>query len=342
MVVRIQHHLLQGLLALFFATLPAAAHHSAAAFDLQTVISIDAVVSKYEWTNPHIYIHVDARNASGQPVAWVVEAGSPAVMRARGWTKDSFAVGDHVLMEVNPARDRTRNAALIRSARNRGVALAGLAGPVPSGSLPQVGAKASDLTGTWVPTIQPSLHQQLRMAPATLPLTPKGTESLKGFREQSAANPAARCIAPVAPVLMIIPEVKAIEMGGGEVRILSEGFAAERVVDMRATSHDRAAATLQGHSIGTWQDGVLIVDTARFTDNRVGNAIGVASSSRKHLVERFELSADRATLKYSFVLEDPEYLREPVRGELLWTYRPDLKYSKAGCDQENARRFLGE
>ena len=125
-------------------------------------------------------------------------------------------------------------------------------------------------------------------------------------------NPASECIAPVAPVLMIIPEVKSIESGSDVIRIRSEGFEGERLVHMNLTSHDTAPPTAQGHSIRHWQGDVLVIDTAAFAEDRVGNAIGVASGARKHLVERLQLNPDGRSLKYSFVLEDVDYLQSPV------------------------------
>lgn len=50
--------------------------------------------------------------------------------------------------------------------------------------------------------------------------------------------------------------------------------AVERMVDMRATSHDGATRTPQGHSIGRWEDGALVVDTTHFSDSAVGNGGG--------------------------------------------------------------------
>jgi hypothetical protein len=321
----------------------AAAHHSAAPFDQQTVVALEGVVSKYEWTNPHIYLHLDVRNASGAPATWKIESGSPAVMRVRGWTKESFAVGDRVRVEVNPARDKARTIGLVRSATTQqGMTLAGL-GPDAPGSLRPPAKKAESLHGVWVPMVQPPLHQKLRLAPAmTLPVTQKGTEALQGFNERSPDNPAAKCVPPVAPLLMIIPEVKQIEVSGDRVQIRSEGFGPVRTVYLNAAAGASTAASLQGHSTGTWQGGALVVETSRFSDNRVGNAIGLPSGARKHLAERFELSPDGASLKYSFVLQDPDYLKEPVTGDLLWRYRPDLTFSAVACDPENARRFLTE
>jgi hypothetical protein len=100
------------------------------------------------------------------------------------------------------------------------------------------------------------------MQPSVLPLAAKGVQSPENFRETSVTNPASKCIAPVAPVLMIIPEVKAIEPGSDVIRIRSEGFEGERLVHMNLTSHDTARPTAQGHSIGHWRGDVLVTDTA--------------------------------------------------------------------------------
>jgi len=332
-------HLLGTVGILGALTTPAIAHHTTAAFDMRTVTSIEGVVSRYDWSNPHVYVYIDTTNDAGQTTHWTVEAGSPSVMRVRGWSKESFHAGETVHVKMNPARDPARKVGLVVSVQTAGISLPGLMGPLPPGGRSADLPKATGLGGTWVPVAEPSVHQKLRMQPSVLPLTAKGVQSLESFRESSVTNPASKCIAPVAPVLMIIPEVKAIDPGSDVIRIRSEGFEGERLVHMNVTSHDTARPTAQGHSIGHWQGDVLVIDTAAFAENRVGNAIGLASGTHKHLVERLQLNPDGRSLKYSFVLEDVDYLQSPVTGELQWTYRPDLKYSHFACNSENARRF---
>ena len=55
----------------------------------------------------------------------------------------------------------------------------------------------------------------------------------------------------------------------------SEFEGIERIVHMGAESHDGAAISLQGHSIGRWEGDTLVVDTTHFAEHRVGNAMGV-------------------------------------------------------------------
>ena len=66
---------------------------------------------------------------------------------------------------------------------------------------------------------------------------------------------------------------------------------------------------------------------------------GLPSGPQKKLIERFAIDPDRVSLTYSYQLEDPEYLREPVSGRATWAYRPDPEFTLQACDRDNARRF---
>jgi len=44
--------------ALVFTALPVAAHHSRTIYDLERSISIEGVVTEFEWANPHVYLYV--------------------------------------------------------------------------------------------------------------------------------------------------------------------------------------------------------------------------------------------------------------------------------------------
>ena len=87
-------------------------HHSAAGYDPQREVSITGVVTNYEWANPHIYIHVRSAND-----VWEVEAGSPGVMRTRGWSTNTFVRGEPVTVTVHPPRDSARRTVQLVSIR---------------------------------------------------------------------------------------------------------------------------------------------------------------------------------------------------------------------------------
>ena len=97
-----------GLLAACFAVLmvaPLLAHHSAAAeYDLDKTVRLQGVVTKVEWTNPHVYVYIDVKDANGQMVNWAVSGASPIGLYRDGIRKDSLKVGDSVTVVGFPAR----------------------------------------------------------------------------------------------------------------------------------------------------------------------------------------------------------------------------------------------
>ena len=63
--------------SVLLSALPAAAHHSIAAFDLQHPVTVKGKVTKFDWANPHAFIYLDVRNKNGKTDEWRVEANSP-------------------------------------------------------------------------------------------------------------------------------------------------------------------------------------------------------------------------------------------------------------------------
>jgi hypothetical protein len=82
------------------------------------------------------------------------------------------------------------------------------------------------------------------------------------------------------------------------------------------------------------------MDTTLFSETSVGGVAGLPSGPQRRIEETLTLGRDGKTLEYSFLLEDPEYLVEPIVGTGVWDYRPDLEPSGADCDLEAARRVL--
>jgi hypothetical protein len=89
--------------------IPTLAHHSfSAEFDGSKLIELKGVVTRIEWTNPHIYFYVDVKDDKGNTTNWGCEAASPGSLHRQGWNRDSLKVGDQVIVGGYPARDGSK------------------------------------------------------------------------------------------------------------------------------------------------------------------------------------------------------------------------------------------
>jgi len=329
-------------LMLVFAASTAPAHHSALAYDQDAEITIEGTVTRYAWTNPHVYLFVREETDEGEAVVWQIEAFAPTTMRQRGWSRDTLTQGDHVVVIARPGREPKSNIAWLASIEKSDVVLFDRGDPAASSSndVAASSAKSNSLSGTWETTGGPAVVQLLYQ-PRSLPLTEKGVASIENYRSKT-MNPGIDCIPFTAPLYLVLPGFKNIEIGDDVVFIRGEDSAVERVVHMNLASHDGTVETIQGHSIGSWDGDVLVVDTRHFASHRLGIGADLGSSTEKHLVERFQLNPDGSGLTYSFELEDSEYLTAPVTSSSRWIYRPDVEFSPTECDLDSARRFLGD
>ena len=95
-----------------FALVPAVrAHHSfAAEYDGTKPVKVSGVVTRVEWTNPHIWFYVEVKDEQGRAVNWGFSGGPPGVLQRRGISRSAMKVGDTVVVEGFRARDGSNNA----------------------------------------------------------------------------------------------------------------------------------------------------------------------------------------------------------------------------------------
>ena len=103
---------LGGVVFLLACASSAFAHHSfRAQYDSEKPVTLKGYVTKVEWFNPHVYFYVDVENpATGKIENWGIEMGPPHMLQARGWKKNSMAIGDEMLVEATRARDGSTTA----------------------------------------------------------------------------------------------------------------------------------------------------------------------------------------------------------------------------------------
>ena len=327
--------------ALFFIILPVAAHHSAAMYDQQQDIRLEGIVTQFDWTDPHAYIRVETENEDSESTVWLIEGRPPSAMSKLGWSRDSLAIGERVTVAANPGRNANRKIALGLTVMKEDGTLLNILRPGAEGAAGTSSTifVADEISGNWETRTTPEVLLPYRQPEISWSLTDKGLAAVESYNEIS-MSPSNDCAPDLPPRTMNFPAIKRIEIGEQVTMIrLDDGT---RTVHMNLDSHEGAPYTLQGHSIGWWEDDVLVIDTAHYAEHRTGNAPGLPSGRQRHLIERFELTADRSGLTYTFWNEDPEYLVEPMIGTLDWTYRPDLPFVYIPCDLETARRYREE
>jgi hypothetical protein len=338
---------------LLFITLTSSAHHSSSIYDKNQSLNFTGEVVKFEWSNPHIFIHVrdteEVSKKNGNPRIWQFETSNPSMMRSRGWHQNMLTGGEKVTIAGYPGRDEDRGIALLTYlATEKKIWLEdkGYFGQRLVSKADKL-EKTTSIEGQWVMIPDRELLEILR--PWNLHLTAKGQEAVDTFDDQTML-PQLRCTPNVAPSYMFIPDMKIITIQEDRVLFKSEYQGVERTfwlvedldavpISIEGIESLNEPANLHGFAVATWQGKSLKVVTSNFAANRNGHQNGLTSGKQKKLVESFELM-DPQTLAYHFELEDPEFFIGTVKGDALFAYAPTRTYNTDPCEIGNAQRLL--
>jgi hypothetical protein len=92
------------------AASPSAHHAFAAEFDAEQPVTMKGNITKMEWVNPHVWLHMEVKMSDGTVETWAVEAGTPNALFRRGLTKQSLLPGTVVVIDGYRAKNGTRRA----------------------------------------------------------------------------------------------------------------------------------------------------------------------------------------------------------------------------------------
>jgi hypothetical protein len=88
------------------------AHHSVPGqFDMSKPMTLKGVVAKIDWINPHIYLHLEVKEADGTMATWALATLPTAMMRRAGLTREMLQgkPGEVLTIDAIPARDGTKH-----------------------------------------------------------------------------------------------------------------------------------------------------------------------------------------------------------------------------------------
>jgi hypothetical protein len=96
---------------LFIAAPSASSHHAfAAEFDINRPLKLTGTVTKIEWTNPHAWLFIDAKQDNGSVQSWAIELVGINDLLRLGWGRDKVKAGDVINVDGFGARNGTNTA----------------------------------------------------------------------------------------------------------------------------------------------------------------------------------------------------------------------------------------
>ena len=101
-------YLLAGLIVIGLASAAgtAAAHHPfAAEFDQNKRVTLTGIVTKVEWTNPHVWFYINVQDETGTVTNWAAEMGPPHGLQRSGWRRETLKIGEVVTVDGSLAKD---------------------------------------------------------------------------------------------------------------------------------------------------------------------------------------------------------------------------------------------
>lgn len=85
---------------------PMLAHHSQSIFDLQNLTTLTGTVTAFEWSNPHVVIHLQVTNDKGGVEQWSISSTAPNSLQRMGWNRHTLKPGDRITVSGNRHKQR--------------------------------------------------------------------------------------------------------------------------------------------------------------------------------------------------------------------------------------------
>jgi len=337
-----------ALVALWLASLAASAHHAIGGnYVANDVIEVEGEVTEILWRNPHVQVEMRVTGDNGSTQDWEMATTSLSNMRRWQMDRDFIAVGDHIRVAGNPARDGGQGMYIRNILTTSGEEV--LLGPniEPRWSNQLVEMSESRRVGRG-DTSAPELGIfRVWSHPDTIPMLiprnwgkmaenrPKLTEAARaavdGFVWER-DNPLGNCAPKGMPTIMEAPYPFEFRRDGDDIVWHDEEFDTVRRIHMAPdATADGQPASLLGYSTGRWEnDRTLVVETTKMGWGHF-DGLGVPITPDAVMIERFTVSPQGDQLDYSMTITDPTVFTEPVTLGKYWVWFPDAEVGAYEC-----------
>ena len=330
-----------GIATLVLCTLVSAAalaHHSFAPhFDREKPVSISGTITRYDGRNPHSYLHVAATDENGREREYVCESHGVTQLSRNGITPAMLKAGTRVRVRGSLSRHSPYMCFFdsLEFADGRVLNVNGSSEPARADAVPV----RKDIFGVWLLAPMPG-RSTSGPQPMMAALTPAGQKAVAAY-DPFRDDPTFRCDPVTIRRVWGAPGTPLeIARQGSDIVLRHEWMDVRRVVHMNMRTHPaKGAPGSLGHSIGRFENGTLIVETAHYAPGVLNQYVeeagkptrGLLHSAALRATERIRFDAARGRLVVEIDHVDPDYFTQPFPRVTL-EYAPSaLKIEPFNC-----------
>lgn len=334
-------------IVLIAVSVPALAHHGFGRFNAAENIEVVGTLTGLDFVNPHSYVYFDTVGPDGETIPMRCEMRAATVLRRSGWSPDMFVPGVAIHVTGNPHRDDPAScyAETLTLGDNeflRYQQLTDTTQEFDDNRPLRLASGELNISGDWaqeqyliargpggrggglVPKSMVAGIESGELTEADVPPSGWGGQPVTFTEAGQAAADALRAIPPsentrarceITSILfdwVFDGPINRITQRGDTITF-EYGRDLVRTVYMNTGAHPaNVSPSRAGHSIGSWDDDTLVVDTVGFEPGQLGGNVG--HTGGLHVIERFSLDPETMSLRRDYVGEDPAYFTDQYAG----------------------------
>lgn len=337
-------------LGLILAASIAQAHHSFSATFTDEIISVEGVVDRMSFTNPHVIVYFNVTDENGQQQEWMSEGSAATLMRREGWDRDTLKKGDLIRVTGNSTRNGSPmvsmetvnfinpNTGMVEGSPGTGVRAAYASAIVPM----QLEDGRPNLSGAWARAGRGGRPPGAEGQPAGGPGRGAGGPAVP-YNEVGAAlqaqydplnDPQVQCEPPgVVRQAGFTPHPVRLQQFDDHVVISYEEYGGVRTIYFDDRDLVGGEHTHLGQSIARYEGQSLVVETTHLLGNLTGPQ-GNYVTDQTTTLETYTRLPDAngsSVLGMEMVITDPGHLTEPWIMSWQKSFTPNYDFIEVDC-----------